>query len=66
MSTGGTVQSRTSLTSLASGHDIEEEGVCRLEHQLSQVQRNRKEIERLREVMADHFANQVASQCHIQ
>ena len=65
MSTGGTVQSRTSLTSLASGHDIEE-GVCRLEHQLSQVQRNRKEIERLREVMADHFANQVASQCHIQ
>lgn len=54
------------MTSLASGHDIEEEGVCRLEHQLSQVQRNRKEIERLREVMADHFANQVASQCHIQ
>lgn len=45
--------------------EMEMEG-GKYEYQMDQVQRNRREIERMREIVADHFASQVANECHVQ
>ena len=48
------------------GDVVEGESSSRYISQLQQIQRNRKEIERLRELMADRFASHVANECHMQ
>ncbi|XP_019848662.1 PREDICTED: centrosomal protein of 85 kDa-like [Amphimedon queenslandica] len=46
--------------------DSELDPARKYEQQLTQVQKNRKEIERLREKVTDHFASKVANECHLQ